>query len=155
MRAFVSYSINDKDELVMALLSAKLREKGFSISMNYDFSSFVLTPMSQRMINEANLFIGVITKNSNDRERVIKEWDYAKSNNTPNILLLEENMQVDNRLLQGNYVVFSRRNPQSAISQINSRMLPKSSTEEFLPWALGGAALLAVISLLSSSSGRR
>lgn len=155
MKAFVSYSINDKDELVMALLSAKLREKGFSISMNYDFSSFVLTPMSQRMINEANLFIGVITKNSNDRERVIKEWDYAKSNNTPNILLLEENMQVDNRLLQGNYVVFNRKNPKNAVDEINRRMLPKNATEEFLPWALGGAALLAVIGLLSSPSSRR
>lgn len=155
MNAFVSYSLKDKDELVMALLSTKLREKGFSISMTHDFASSILTPMSQRRINEANLFIGVITKNSNETYRLKDEWDYAKRINTPNLLLIEENILVDERFFNGNYVVFSRNSPQNAIAEINRRMLPKSSTEEFLPWALGGAALLAVIGLLSSSSSSR
>lgn len=155
MKAFVSYSINDKDELVIALLSSKLREKNFSISMSYNtILSNPLNYMTQRMINESNLFIGVITKNSHEVLRVENEWKFARQSGIPNILLLEENMQVNSELLKYNYVVFNRKKPHAAIDEIKRRMLPKNATEDFLPWVLGGAALVAVIGLLSSPSKR-
>lgn len=152
MKAFVSYSLNDKDELVMAILSSKLREKGFSINISHDFYSEKPNPLTQLMISEATLFVGVITQNSTQLNRVYQEWSYAQKRKIPSILLVEGNIQIDSSIhlaIQNKYIAFDRQNPKASIERID--LLRKTATEEAVPWLLGGAALVAVIGLLSGN----
>ena len=152
MKAFVSYSLNDKDELVMAILSSKLGEKGFSINVSHDFYSYNLNAMTQLMISESSLFVGIITQNSIQTERVYREWNYAQQLNIPSILLVEKNMAYKmNRYvnIEGRYIEFDRENPNVAIGQIEA-LKSDLKNDETIKWIFGAAALVAVISLLSN-----
>lgn len=150
MKAFVSYSVNAKDELVIVLLASKLRDKKLYItSGNLFYSDHRLDFITQSRIKEANLFLGVITANGQQNANVIQEWKFAIQNRIPNLLLVENNAGIV--LQEGNVVMFDRYNPAPAIEYINNHMLPqKTQIEEAMPWLLGGAALLAAISLLSN-----
>lgn len=153
MKAFVSYSVSDNNEYTLSLLSLKLREKGFVVSTSQNFYSNVLDWSTMSEINDAHLFIGLITYGGNERSRVLHEWEHAVSKNIPNILLIEDNVQVHQNFT-GNYIRFNRRNPQQAIQEINRRMSQSQAannpkTNDVVPWILGGAALLAILSLFS------
>ncbi|PKP26721.1 MAG: hypothetical protein CVU03_02270 [Bacteroidetes bacterium HGW-Bacteroidetes-2] len=104
-------------------------------------------------IGTSHLFIGVITGTGNERNRVLEEWDYAVQRNVPNLLLIEDTVQV-HQLFKGNYIRFNRNRPQVTIDEINRRMTPSQpvtskNSDDIVPWILGGAALLAIIGLLS------
>lgn len=157
MRAFVSYSVSDNNEFVLTLLSSKLREKNFSVSTSQNFFSNTLDHNTMNEISEALLFVGLITGFGNERNRVIKEWQYAISRNIPNLLLIEDTVPVK-QPFTGNYVRFNRLNPQNAINEINSRMTLSSGAnpsiknpDDILPWVLAGAALIAILALLSGN----
>lgn len=155
MRAFISYSVNDKEQFVLTLLSSKLRQKGFVLTASQNFHNEIIDFTTEKQITESHLFIGVITKQGIERRRVLNEWSYAKKRKIPNLLLIEDSINVKEDF-RGNYVRFNRRNPQKAIDLINSKMKRKGpSTKketDILPWILGGAALLAIIGLLSSDN---
>jgi hypothetical protein len=156
MKAFVSYSVSDNNEFILTLLSSKLREKKFVINTSQNFYNNILDYNTMNEINETHLFIGIITGFGNERNRVLEEWRYAVSRNIPNLLLIEDTVPVQ-QTFTGNYIRFNRINPQRAINEINRRMTTPVTTsttknsDDIVPWVLGGAALLAVLALLSGS----
>ena len=104
-------------------------------------------------INESHLFIGLITDYGDEKNRVIEEWRHAVSKNIPNLLLIEDTVPIQPNF-RGNYVRFNRFNPQSAMNEINKRMTSVSTPvskgpDDIIPWILGGAALLAILSFLN------
>lgn len=153
MKAFVSYSVSDNNEFILTLLSSKLREKLFVVNTSQNFYSNILDYNTMNDINESHLFIGIITGYGNERNRVLEEWRHATSRNIPNLLLIEDTVPVL-QTFTGNYIRFNRVNPQNAINEINRRMMPTTtatrSSDDIVPWILGGAALLAILALLSS-----
>jgi hypothetical protein len=158
MKAFVSYSVSDNNEFILTLLAHKLREKNFVVNTSQSFYSTLLDFGTMRAIDEAQLFIGIITGNGNERSRVLKEWEYTKSKSIPNLLLIEDTVPIQQPFL-GNYVRFNRRNPQQAIEVINHKMSlasPNShanskNADDLVPWILGGTALLAILALFSKN----
>lgn len=157
MKAFVSYSVSDNNEFVLTLLSSKLREKNFIVNTSQNFYNSILDYNTMNEINETHLFIGLITGFGNERNRVFQEWQYAVSRNIPNLLLIEDTVPVQDTF-NGNYVRFNRMNPQNAINQINNRMALSTGSmtaiknpDDIVPWVLGGAALIAILALLSGS----
>jgi len=154
MKAFISYSVNDNNQYIITLLSSKLRQKGFGVTTSQNFYSQALDYSTQYEIRAAQLFVGVITDSGNERKRVLDEWNYAIQTQTPNLLLIENTVPVHENFT-GNFVRFNRQHPQAAIQEINRRMQPAKvgkKGNDALPWVLGGAALLAIIGLLSSKT---
>lgn len=155
MKAFVSYSVTDNNEFILTLLSSELRKKDFIITTSQNFRSNILSYNTLSEIETSHLFIGIITGNGNEKKWVLNEWQYAVKRNIPNLLLIEDTVRI-NQNFTGNYILFNRRNPQKAINAINRRMTPARSAtstkaEDIIPWVLGGAALLAIISLLTNN----
>ncbi|MCB0538849.1 MAG: hypothetical protein KDE33_15150 [Bacteroidetes bacterium] len=151
MRAFLSYSLNDQDQFILTLLASELRKKNFQIFQSNDFNT-EMSSLTKVNINKAQLFIGIITGDGYETKRVQKEWRLAKVANVPSILLVEDTVPVDPNF-KFPYIVFNRHNPHNAIESLNKKMnaQKKKSTEDSNAWAwvLGGAALLAIIGLLS------
>lgn len=153
MKAFISYSVTDNNELVLTLLSSKLRERHFAVTTSQNFYGNILDFNTMSEVSSSHLFIGLITGTGVERNRVLEEWRYAGQRNVPNVLLVEDTVPVDQNFV-GNYIRFNRRNPQMAIEEINRRMQPSrttttSNSDEVVPWLLGGAALIAILALLS------
>ena len=152
MKAFVSYSVTDNNEFILTLLSSKLREKNFIVCTSQNFYSNILDYNTMNEINESHLFVGLITGSGTESNRVIEEWRYSVQQNVPNLLLIEDTVSLHQEFT-GNYVRFNRTNPQVAIAEINRRMTPAQpvttkSSDDIVPWILGGAALLAILAIL-------
>lgn len=154
MKAFVSYSIGENNDIIVTMLATKLREKKFNISTSQNFYSPTLDYPTMNEIITSHLFVGIITGTAQEVNRVLAEWNYAVQNNIPNLLLIEDTVPVHQEFT-GNFIRFNRLNPFVAIHEINRRMTPQpvinaqSNNDDIVPWILGGAALLAIIGLLS------
>ena len=155
MKAFVSYSISDNNDFVLTRLASSLQERGFYVSASHNFYGTLPDQLTIHEISNSNLFIGLITSGGNEANRVLQEWNQAVGQNVPNLLLIEDNVDVHQNF-RGNYIRFNRYNPEPAIQQINENMNQRpgsgQQTNEILPWILGGAALLAIISLMGKKS---
>lgn len=159
MKAYISYSINDKDQFILTLLSSKLRQNSFIVTTGQNFYGTGLDNSTVNQIVECHLFIGIITRLGMEKNRVLEEWKFAKRRKIPNLLLIEDSIKVQ-ETFQGNYVYFNRRKPQPAIDLINKKMIQKQTTKikksnDIVPWLLGGAALLAIIGILSDSGDKK
>lgn len=154
MKAFVSYSIPANNDFVVTLLSSKLRAKNFIPTTSSNFYSKILDYNTMSEIDNAHLFVGLITGSGIEKKRVLEEWDYAVKRNIPNLLLMEDTVRISPKVA-GNYIIFNRDNPQTAMDEINQHMTPSQQTvskksEDIVPWILGGTALIAIISLLAN-----
>jgi hypothetical protein len=164
MKAFISYSINDKDQVILTLLSLELRRQHFVITTSQNFYTEELDYTTTNQIEECHLFIGIITRKSLEQKRVLKEWEYSKKRNIPNILLIEDSIIIKDDF-KGNIVRFNRSNNQEAIDFVKQKMTPKNrlnqttvkakQENDILPWLLGGTALLAILLLLYSTSNKK
>jgi hypothetical protein len=149
MNAFISYSLNYQEQYIVTLLSYKLREQGFTLIMT-NSETVDFTVRGQIFLSQ--LFVGLISSTGQQWQRVLKEYEVAKNNNIPAILLIEDKVTVSPNF-SGNFVRFNRRNPQQAVEEIRRRMLINQSTNsQALGWILGGAALLAIIAVLSGEN---
>lgn len=152
MKTFISYSINDTDQYLLTLLSSELYKKGVTITQSNDFH-LDMSSLTKVNINKSNLFIGIITGQGQERERVLKEWQLANVSNVPSILMIENTVPID-PTFKSPYIIFDRNYPQNAISQLDRKMaeLKKEidKNPNALAWILGGAALLTIFGLLSS-----
>jgi hypothetical protein len=150
MQAFISYSLNEQEQFIATLLSYRLRERGFTLIMSNQYNSVDITTRNQIFV--AQLFVGVISSNGFQWKRVLDEYNLAVSNKIPAILLIEDTVPVDPSFT-GNYVRFNRNNPHTAVEQIHTKMkIQQPANNDALGWVLGGAALLAIVALLSEGS---
>ena len=160
MRAFISDSVNNKNERLITLLSSFLSERGFYVEGSDTPHTLELDRRTKSQINNAHLFIGVITDNGAYLDRVTKDWQYAEEKKIPNILLIEDTVPL-NYNFTGNYIRFNRKNPQQAIDTIQARMYPpapvessknNNSANDVFAWLLGGAVLIALLGAFSSAN---
>lgn len=154
-RAFVSYSIEDRNLHLITLLLEHLRKN------NYEVSVSTLWGDSDLRIANADFFIGIITTNSNSIDYVVKEWGTAQENNVPYILVVENGVMVEDTE-NLSFIRFNRSNPQEAIDRLFKINKPVANTpkkkkdnSDTLSDALIGVAVIAgiaaLISLLSKS----
>jgi len=151
MKAFISYSLTEQEQYIATLLSYRLREQGFTLILSNNSEVFDETTKYQIFLSQ--LFVGVVTINGHQWQRVLGEYDLAMQNSTPAILLIEEGVPI-HPSFSGNYVLFNRTNTHDAIEEIKRRMIQRNTkpNNEALGWILGGAAVLGIIALLSNNS---
>lgn len=156
MRVFVSYSFVDKELYLLTLLVSKLREKGNVVQLSdNDY-------LSEKNIYHSDMFVGIITDNSDSINNVFNEYLFAEQHNKQRILLIEEGVQVNRKDIQ--FIRFNRNNPQLAIQQLfkenetqNNR--GGSVVEDIVKAGVVIAGIAALISLLggngNNNGGRR
>lgn len=150
MIAYISYSLNDHDQYILTLLAGELNSKGMIIKQSSDFHSN-MSSVTMHNIHKAELFIGLISGVGMEKNRVINEYNYAIRSKTPSILLIENTVELPPNF-RGNYIVFDRYYPDSAIQQLKHRInnAKRKNNSDAAAWVLGGAALLAIIGLLAN-----
>ena len=159
MKVFVSYSINDSEQYVLTLLAQRLKDQGAYLDSSYNEYDNILDYNTFSKINKSHLFIGIITKKGSEKQRVFKEWKFAKSKNIPSILLVDETIRLNKTIDNDrNVVKFNRHNPQQAIQIVKDSINRKktlskkgSTNSQVAAWILGGVAILAIIGLLSDN----
>jgi hypothetical protein len=153
MKAFISYTLTEQEQYIATLLSYRLREQGFTLILSNN--SEVVDETTKYQIFLSQLFVGVVTINGHQWQRVLGEYDLAMQNSTPSILLIEEGVPI-HPSFSGSYVLFNRTNIHNAIEEIKRRMIQRNTkpNNEALGWILGGAAILGIIALLSNNSNK-
>lgn len=153
MKAFLSYSLNDRDQFILTLLAKELNTRGFSINQSNDFNT-QMSQLTKINISKSNLFIGLISGKGLESVRVQNEWGLAYNANIPSILIIENNVPL-NYGFNYPYIIFDRNNPHQAIAELNKKIneMKKVSNDDSNAWAwvLGGAALISLLSLLDKN----
>ncbi len=156
-KAFISYAMQDSEQYVLTLLSDLLRSENFQIESSFDSYSNIISQSAFKKISESSLFIGLITEYGNRNDNVFNEWKLAIEKRIPSILLIEDAVPINNQLANHpNVLIFNRHYPQSGLDKVKrqienaKRLVDKKNNENALGWILGGAAALAIISLLAS-----
>ncbi|MBR3798100.1 MAG: toll/interleukin-1 receptor domain-containing protein [Clostridia bacterium] len=148
-KVFISYSIEDRNLHLITLLLEHLRKNNFDVVVSNPGMDSTM-----RIIN-ANLFIGIVTNNSNSINYVINEWRIANRNNIQKILIVEDGVTINDSNIS--YIRFSRSNPQKAINELfnlNKSEIPapkkKKDSDDTLSNVLTGVAIIAGVAALIS-----
>lgn len=149
----MSYSLSDTQEYVVTIMARQLREKGYTL-VTHTGTHLGLNQLSATL-RGCSLFIGVVTTQSNEYSRVVQEYNQACAWKIPALLLYEYNAALyENLLNHPDIVVFDKYNPDPTLQQVRDRIAwaraPETKSDDTGAWILGGAALLALIALLSS-----
>lgn len=148
-RVFISYSIEDSNLHLISLLLEHLRKNNYSVSVSNQWID------SDIKIASSDIFIGIVTNKSNSVDYVVKEWQVARKNNIPYVLIVEEGVNVDGSS-DINFIRFNRGNPQTAINQLfelNKHTPPqkkKKNNDDIATDVLFGVAVVAGIAALIS-----
>ncbi|MCE7995491.1 MAG: OCTOPUS family protein [Roseivirga sp.] len=116
MRVFVSYSFNDSELHLLTLLLEKLRNAGHYVESSVSVYHDYLNNNSEHKIQSSDLFLGIITNDSDSIREVEQEWHIAQQNNVESILLVEEGVSVDDQTIK--HISFNRHNPKPSINKL-------------------------------------
>lgn len=151
-RIFISHSTSDMG--LVRHLETNLDNEGVDVTIAEDQlePGVVLEQKFQRLIQESNVVLALLTESGAGSEWVIKEVNYAYQLNKPCILLKEQHVKIDS---QREWVEFSRYDPpdqilQQVMASITAANAPMSSPIGAIV-AVGVLAFLAGIFLGDSS----
>lgn len=148
MKVFVSYSFEDSKLHLLSLLFENLRKEGHKIETSDTFYDDYLNNDDFKIYN-SDLFLGIITNNSESISEVVKEWEIAQQNDVKSILLIEKGVKVDDNSIQ--YIRFDRHNPKIAIDKlfgVAKKKVPAKSKNDDLGDALVGAGIIVGVAAL-------
>lgn len=154
MKAFVSYAINDQDEFVPTYIAEQLRNENFAVTSSYYEYRGKLKTETKQSIRAAHLYIGLITANGMEKNRVLHEYQFASKENIPALLLSEDTIKIDPDVAKkGNVVFFNRQNSERAKSIIQRKLTDHgkeadTSKQDTYAWMLGGRALKSILNFL-------
>ncbi|MBQ4478622.1 MAG: toll/interleukin-1 receptor domain-containing protein [Bacteroidales bacterium] len=153
-QVFISYSIEDSNLYLITLLLEHLKRNKYSVAVSAHWEG------SESKIAVSDVFIGIITNNSNSVDYVVKEWKIAKENNIPDLLIVEDGVKID-KSSNLSYIRFNRSNPDEAIDKLfnNNKFATQTKqknnntdiTSDIFKGIILIAGLAALISLLSKS----
>ena len=150
MRAYLSYSISEDEHYLASILSGSLWENGFVVDSTHDKSKQHLAYLK---ILNSNLFVGFLSINGSNLNKVVYEHSIAVSNKIPSILLIEDKIhQLPTGFVSHNIIYFNRHNPQPAIDLIaqNTKKKENKSSNAFA-WLVGGAIATGLLLSMNKS----
>lgn len=158
MKAFVSYSFRDSELYIITLLFEQLRKSGYIVdTAAYNYSNLNLA--NNIKIQSSDIFIGIITNDSNSVNHVINEWNIAKQINIKNILIIEDGVNVQDPSSL-NFIRFNRENPTPAINKLfnintpTNQHQPAKKTNSDVEGALvAGGIIVGIAALIALLSG--
>ncbi len=149
-KVFVSYSIEDSKLHLITLLLEHLRKNNYSVFVSNQWID------SDLKIASSNIFIGIITNNSNSIGYVVKEWQVAQKENIPYVLVVENSVKIEDPE-NISFIRFNRENPQEAINRLFkipsiNKPVPKKkkNNDDTMSNVLIGTVIIAGIAALIS-----
>lgn len=153
-KAFISYSIDEREMYVISAISKYLSEKGYQVYSGYDvplagsqFSQFLSYELSQ-----CDLFIGIASHMGIQSRWVLKEWEQAQNLGKNSIFLVEDTVELNPEFIRHNKVIqFNRAQPQESLRRLESMVEQAKAdrSSNALNWIVGGLIGIAVIKLLT------
>lgn len=154
-KAFVSYSVEDSNLHLITLLLEHLRKN------NYEVSVSTLWSDSDMRIANADIFIGIITNKGDSINYVVEEWQTARRNKIPYVLVVENGVKIEDPESLS-FIRFNRSNPQEAIDRLfnirqksanvsSTKKNYGNSTSDVIIGVAIIAGIAALISLLSKN----
>lgn len=144
MNVFVSYSFNDSELYLLSLLLKKLRIQGHHVT-----TSDVYFENNEFNISNSDLFLGIVTNDSESINEVVTEWQLAKNHGVRSILLVEEGVNLNGNTVE--HIRFNRHNSEPAINELFGearKPSKKSKKSDDLSDALVGAGIIVGIAAL-------
>ena len=149
-RAFVSYSIEDRNLHLITLLLEHLRKNNYEVSVSTQWGD------SDLRIANADIFIGIITNKGDSINYVVEEWKTAQRNNIPYVLVVENGVRVEDPGSLS-FIRFSRSNPQEAIDKLfkinkpvaNTPQKKKDNSDTVSDVLIGVAVVAGIAALIS------
>ncbi len=150
MRAYLSYSISNNEHYLASILSSSLWNNGFSVDSTHGESEEYLAYLK---ILNSNLFIGFLSANGDNLDKVVYEHSVAVEKNIPSILLIEDEIhQLPTGFVNHNIIYFNRHNPQPAIDLITKNTKKKENKpNNAFAWLFGGAIATGLLSSMNKS----
>lgn len=150
MRAYLSYSISNNEHYLASILSSSLWNNGFAVDSNHNKSDHYLAYLK---ILNSNLFIGFLSVNGDNPDKVVYEHSIAVEKNIPSILLIEDSIhQLPTGFVNHNIIYFNRHNPQSAIDLIEKNTMKKENNpKNAFAWLVGGEIVTGLLSSMNKS----
>ena len=151
----LSYSLNDKEDHFISILSSMIQEEGFIPISNDMFQKRNGgREYFYNLIKSSHLFIGIISEDSTDKNNVIDEYNIALEGKIPALLLIDDKININMDITsQPTIVKFNRKNPEEAIEYIQERIKAsrqmKKINDKALAWLLGGYASTNLIKMFS------
>lgn len=154
MKAFVSYSFRDSELYIITLLFEQLRKSGYVVeTSSFGYSTDYFN--NNFKIQGSDIFLGIITNDSESVNHVINEWNIAKQNNIRNILIIENGVNVEDPSSLS-FLRFDRRNPTPAINQlfnINKPVAQKKTSNGAEDALVVGGIIVGIAALIALLSG--
>lgn len=166
MKAYISPSVTDDEQSILSSLSKNIRENGIAPVAGYHKFGQKNSELAFHEINKANLFIGLITGNSTEVERVYNEWQFALKSETPALLLVEDTVHLDHFpkiLAHPDVICFSRSSQQSlnkTIQIVRAKSNAANNRNNNSPfvrqaaWFIGGPIVITFLTILHSWTNR-
>lgn len=157
MNAFISYSISENEQYILTLLAQKVAELGLTLVTSYNQSDWP-DAQTANEIKNSSVFIGLMTASGSlgKRSRVHSEFKQANIFTRPAILLIEDSVPVLWEDSYHNTIRFNRLSIRQTIEEVNNRIRASQqqppTNSNTTAWILGGLAVVALLSLLSSEN---
>lgn len=160
MKAYISPSVPDDEQNILSALSKRIRTNGITPVAGYHKFGQNNSELAFHEISKANLFIGVITGNSCEMERVYNEWQFALKSETPALLLIEDTVDCDGfPLINKNPDVIrfnraSKTNLNKTIQMVRTKSNAASNRVENASfvretaWFIGGPVAITLLNIL-------
>lgn len=142
MRVFVSYSFADSELHLLTLLFEKFRQGQHHVESSDTF-------YNEYKISNSELFLGIITNNSDSINQVVNEWKIAQKHKVNSILLIEDGVKIEDNTI--NHIRFNRNDSKPAIDKLfgvqksNTREKEKNDALVGVGILIGVAALIALL----------
>lgn len=160
MKAYISGSLADDEQNIISALSKRIRTNGIAPTGGYHKFGQNNNELAFHEINKANLFIGVITSNSTEIERVYNEWQFALKSETPALLLIEDTVDTNTFPSINSHpdvIRFNRSsktNLNKTIQMVRAKSDAASNRVENSPfvreaaWFIGGPVAITLLNIL-------
>jgi len=153
MNAYILYSVNSDDIIIVSLIARKLGDKKINTIAGQNLESSELDESTKYRIKNSDIMIGIITHQGKQKDLVISGCKFAQENKIPYFLLIESRIPVP-KDFTGDFIRFNRNNPVPAIEKIHERIDPKNlkiaeMSADFWIWSITGATVSNVINGLS------
>ncbi|BDS13134.1 hypothetical protein [Aureispira anguillae] len=160
MKAYISPSVADDEQNILSTLSKKISTNGITPIAGYHKFGQSNSELAFHEINKANLFVGFITGNSTEIERVYNEWQFALKSETPALLVVEDSVPLDRYpaiLKHPDVIRFSRApktNLNRTIQMVRSKSnaitnsIDGSSFVRRAAWFIGGPVVITFLNTL-------
>lgn len=160
MKAYISPSVTDDEQYILSALSKRIRANGIATTAGYHKFGQNNSELAFHEISKTNLFIGIVTGNSSELERVYNEWQFAIKSETPALLLIENTVDTDGfPLINKNPDVIrfnrsSKTNLNKTIQIVRAKSDAASNRVENRPfvreasWFIGGPVAITLLNIL-------